>query len=158
VTREAFPAVRTSAACTAVTALVPGLAAANTADGGSPVGAALQAIAGLGIVLVLIVATAWVLRRLQPGRFAQSALLKPVAQMSLGTRERIVVVEMGETWLVLGVTANGINTLHTTARSELPAAGTPMATATAPFAEWLARARSAPRSAPPASPQQPSPQ
>lgn len=134
----------------AVGILSPGLAAATTADGGSPVGAALQAIAGLGIVLVLIVATAWVLRRVQPGRFAHSALLKPVAQMSLGTRERIVVVEMGETWLVLGVTANGINTLHTTARGELPTTGTPIAAATAPFADWLARARSASGGTPPA--------
>jgi flagellar protein FliO/FliZ len=30
----------------------------------------------------------------------------------VGQRERVVVVEVGATWLVLGVTSNQVNTLH----------------------------------------------
>ena len=47
------------------------------------------------------------------------------AAFELGQRERVVVVEVGATWLVLGVTTNQINTLHT-----LPAQALPHAPAT----------------------------
>lgn len=127
----------------AAAAAMPGFAVAAAPDP-SPSGAALQALAGLAIVVGLIFATGWVLKRLQPGRFAATGILKPIAQIALGTRERVVVVEMGETWLVLGVTANSITTLHTTAKGDI-AAAQPLARA-APFADWLARARGKPES------------
>jgi flagellar protein FliO/FliZ len=45
------------------------------------------------------------------------AVLKTVSQLSLGPAQRIVTVELGvgeqKTWLVLGVTAQSITTLHT---------------------------------------------
>ncbi len=121
----------------ALIAAAPGVARANASD--SPAGAALQALTGLAIVVGLIIATAWVMKRLQPGRFAAGGVLKPVAQISLGTRERVVVVEMGDKWLVLGVTAASITTLHTTDKGDPGSA--PEAIQRAPFAEWLARAR-----------------
>jgi len=34
-----------------------------------------------------------------------------VAQLSLGARERVVVLEAGERWILLGVTAHGISRL-----------------------------------------------
>ena len=38
--------------------------------------------------------------------------MKIVAAMPLGTRERIVVIEVGGQQLLLGITATQINTLH----------------------------------------------
>ena len=84
------------------------------------IGSTLQAIAGLGLVLGLILATAYGLRKLQPGRFAAGNLLRSVSALNVGARERVVVVEFGEQWLVLGVTAQSITTLHTAARGTLP--------------------------------------
>jgi flagellar protein FliO/FliZ len=47
---------------------------------------------------------------------AGDAVLKTVSQLSLGPGQRIVTVELGagdqKTWLVLGVTAQNITTLH----------------------------------------------
>lgn len=116
--------------------------AAPAEPAGVGFGATLQAFAGLGVVLALIVATAWFLKRLQPGRFGAATLLKPVASLALGTRERVVVVELGDKWLVLGVTAQTITTLHTTEREAMPApaAGSTPAPAFAPqLAQWAAR-------------------
>jgi flagellar protein FliO/FliZ len=73
----------------------------------------LQAGLGLALVLALIFLLAWAARRLglqQPG---SNRLLKVVASAMVGQRERVVVVEIGHTWLVLGVAAGQVRALHT---------------------------------------------
>lgn len=86
----------------------------------------LQAGLGMLMVLGLIFACAWLARRFGLQRFGGSGqVVKVVSNASIGQRERVVVVEVAGTWLVLGVTSNQINTLHS-----LPAqavAGTPAA-------------------------------
>lgn len=124
--------------CALVTAAVLWPCSAHAAD--STFGAALQAIAGLGIVLALIAGAAALLKRVTPGRFSANALLKPVATLAVGPRERVVVVEMGETWLVLGITPNSVTTLHTLPKGELPALPATAAERNA-FAALLRRAR-----------------
>lgn len=85
-------------------------------------GALFQTLAGLAVVLGLIYAMAWGAKRMRLGAPAQHAVLKNVAGLSVGTREKVVVVEVGETWLVLGVTPQSIRTLHTLPKN---AAGVP---------------------------------
>ena len=85
----------------------------------------LQAGLGMLLVLGLIFLCAWMARRFGLQRFGGGQALKVVASAALGQRERVVVVEVGATWLVLGVTTNQINTLHT-----LPAQALPHAPAT----------------------------
>ena len=74
---------------------------------------------------------------------AAASVLKPVAQVSLGNGQRVVTIEVnsGEqrTWLVLGVTAQQINTLHTL---EAPAVSPGVSGAVRPlppFAQLLRR-------------------
>jgi len=86
----------------------------------SPIGAAVQAFAGLGVVLAIIVGALFLLKRLTPGRFASGGLLKPVATLAVGPRERIVVVELQDTWIVAGVTAQNVTVLHTLPRGTVP--------------------------------------
>ncbi|MEQ1772165.1 MAG: flagellar biosynthetic protein FliO [Burkholderiales bacterium] len=88
------------------------------------------------IVIALIVAAAWVLKRLAPRHYAKSDTLRVVAGAAVGQRERVVVVEIGATWLVLGVAPGHVNVLHHLPRAEQPAE--PMET-TKPrtFAHWL---------------------
>jgi flagellar protein FliO/FliZ len=83
----------------------------------STYGAAFQALAGLGIVLALIAGASVFLKRFAPGRLGGTGLLKPIATIAVGPRERIVVVELGDTWMVVGVTATQITALHTTAKA-----------------------------------------
>jgi len=51
---------------------------------------------------------------------SHSPLLRRIATLTVGTRERVLIVEAGDQWLVLGVTAHNIQTLHTLPKGELP--------------------------------------
>lgn len=68
----------------------------------------------LALVLLLIVVIAWAVRKfgLMP-HHAHNRLLKTVSQCQVGQRERVVIVEVEETWLVLGVTPQNITLLLT---------------------------------------------
>ena len=95
-------------------ALLPGLALAE--EGKVVVsGAAGLAQAGLGLfaVIALILALAWAARRTGLVRPGNAGAMKVVGTTSLGPRQRLVLVEVGGTWLVLGVGAGEIRTLHT---------------------------------------------
>jgi len=48
-----------------------------------------------------------------------------VAQQMLGAREKVVVVDVEGTWLVLGVTQQQVQTLHTLPRPVEDASSTP---------------------------------
>ena len=69
-------------------------------------------ILSLLMVLALITICAFVLKRFN---FAQqnTSQLKVVANLSLGAKERLVVVQVGEKQLVLGVTAQQITLIET---------------------------------------------
>lgn len=63
-------------------------------------------------IVLLIVAVSWFIRRFGSGVFAGNPHMKILAAMPLGTRERVILVEVGGQQLLLGVTASQINTLH----------------------------------------------
>ena len=86
------------------------LAAGDKAPVG--VGGLLQVILALGFVLALIVGLAWVLRRLGAVPQAGTGVLKVVGGISVGQRERIVLVQVGDTQLVVGIAPGEIRTLH----------------------------------------------
>jgi len=72
----------------------------------------LQAGLGLALVLALIFLCAWAVRRLGLHQSSGENLLKVVASVMVGQRERVVVVEIGRSWLVLGVAAGQVQALH----------------------------------------------
>ena len=74
----------------------------------------LQVSGALFGIIVLILAAAWLIKRL--GFTAKNTGvngLKVSASASLGARERVVIVDVEDARLVLGVTASHINLLHT---------------------------------------------
>ncbi|WP_323119262.1 flagellar biosynthetic protein FliO [Burkholderia alba] len=77
------------------------------------VGAVLQTLVGLAIVIGLVFGCAWLARRFgfQPAR--RSGALKVVASVVVGAKESATVVEIGDTWLVLGVAPGNVRLLHT---------------------------------------------
>ena len=70
-------------------------------------------------VLLFFVLFAWLMRRYQGVGRSQTEGLSIVASVSLGTRERLVVVQAGETQVLLGITPSQINSL-TVLNSPLP--------------------------------------
>ncbi|MEZ0149529.1 MAG: flagellar biosynthetic protein FliO [Candidatus Reddybacter sp.] len=71
----------------------------------------LQLVSGLGIVLLSIAALAWLLKRINrlPNRDIKD--LELIASLSVGQRERVVIVRAGTTNLVLGVAPGSISKL-----------------------------------------------
>lgn len=71
----------------------------------------------LSLVLILggFVAVAWLARRYLPGMRAQGAV-RVVGSTPVGARERVVVVEIDNTWLLLGVGGGNVRLLHTQPR------------------------------------------
>jgi flagellar protein FliO/FliZ len=84
--------------------------------------------AALLLVLALLGAALWVMRRagIAPARGASSHL-RLVAQMALGPRERVVIVDAGGRWWLLGVGAGGITRLGSMPRGESNTAEAPAA-------------------------------
>ncbi len=72
----------------------------------------VQVLGGLLLVLGLVVALAWLTRRLNGARFNGAGRLRLVGGLSLGSRERILVVEVEDVHLVLGVAPGRVQTLH----------------------------------------------
>lgn len=111
---------------------------AFAAEGDSPgisAGSFLQAMLALALIVGLLLGTAWMARKVSGGKgFGQSGL-QIIGGVALGPRERIVLVEVGETWLVVGIVPGQIRTLHRLPKGEVPqglSAG-PEAT----FSQWL---------------------
>ena len=75
-------------------------------------GSLLQVTVSLALVLAAVFAAAWVVRRLRGfGRFGANAI-QVVADAPLGTRERAVLIQVGEQQLLLGVAQGHVNLLH----------------------------------------------
>jgi flagellar protein FliO/FliZ len=107
------------------------------AAGAVPAGSIVQMVLGLAAVLGLVALCAWALRRFSGLPGTGPGIIRIVGGAAVGQRERVVLVEVGGTWLVLGVAPGQVRTLHTMPRAESSApAGAPGA-AEAGFAGWL---------------------
>lgn len=95
----------------AVVMLVPGMAwAADSVVPGPAVGDVAISLAG---IVVLILALAWGLRRLRmPGTASSGGGIKVVTALAVGARERIVLLQVGDQQLLVGMGPGHMQTLH----------------------------------------------
>jgi len=101
-------------------------------------GSLMQTTLALLFVLALLVGGAWFLKRFGPRNLGGAGgTVKLVGSLSLGTRERILVVEVGEQWIVVGASPGRMNALATMPRQENSEAAVPATLQTANFAEWF---------------------
>ncbi|WP_229213032.1 MULTISPECIES: flagellar biosynthetic protein FliO [unclassified Duganella] len=104
----------------------------------SPGGGLLQTTFALMFVLALMIGAAWFLKRFGPKNFGGgNSNVKLVGALSVGARERILVVEVGEQWIVVGASPGRMNALATMPRQESSEPATTAALPTANFAEWF---------------------
>ncbi|WP_332853035.1 flagellar biosynthetic protein FliO [Duganella sp. S19_KUP01_CR8] len=106
--------------------------AATSAGGGL-----LQTTFALMFVLALLVGLAWFLKRYGPKNLGGGRNVKLVGALSVGARERILVVEVGEQWIVVGASPGRMNALATMPRQEISEQDSTAALPTANFAAWL---------------------
>jgi flagellar protein FliO/FliZ len=105
---------------------------------GPSAGNLLQTIAALLFVLGLLAVFAWVMKRYGPRNSIGGANVKMVGALNLGGRERIIVVEVGEQWIVVGASPGRVNALATMPKQEgVAALLAPQQPASGSFAEWL---------------------
>lgn len=100
----------------------------------------MQVTLGLLFVLLLIAGLAWSVSRLRGVVPGAQAPVKVIGAAAVGTRERVVVVEVGGQWLVLGVAAGGVSLLDKTLPQPLPDPASAV-TAAPKFAAWMKQAR-----------------
>jgi len=72
----------------------------------------IQLTLGMVVVLSVMVGIAWLLKR--TGRFQGGAAagLRVLGGLSMGARERVVLLQVGETQLLVGVTPGSVTPLH----------------------------------------------
>jgi len=103
-------------------------------------GGLLQTILALVLVLGILLGLAWFLKRFGPRGMMGSANVKLVGALNIGGRERIMVVEVGDQWIVVGASPGRVNALATMPRREGAEAQAQLAGHAAPaasFGDWL---------------------
>ena len=94
-----------------------GTAAENASLGGGQIldaGYLIKLGGGLILVIALFVAMAWIMRNMGIGTVSKDGVerLKVTATLSVGNRERIVLVDVCGDQVLIGVTQERIETLH----------------------------------------------
>jgi flagellar protein FliO/FliZ len=120
---------------------LPGIAQAADQTPGVSSAAFLQAFLGLGLIVGFLLLFAWLARKFLGGKGFGQGGLKLLGGIALGPRERIILVEAGDQWLVVGIVPGQIRTLHAMPRGETPpetpVAGAPIPPFALSFAQWL---------------------
>ena len=96
-----------------VMAAEPVAAVAAPAVGGGVAGQLTQLVLGLLLVLGLIFFLAWLLRRVQQaGPAGKGQVIEMIGSRALGPRDRLVLVQVGNEQILLGLTPGTISALH----------------------------------------------
>lgn len=111
-----------------------------TMPSASPTGSLLQTLFALIVVLGVLAVLAWLLRRYGPRAIGANANVKIVGSLNLGGRERLLVVEVGNQWIVVGASPGRVNGLATMPKQEGVDAGAALVSpgpSANSFADWL---------------------
>lgn len=92
--------------------VVPTLGFAAEVAAVSPAGMLAQTLLGLGLVVALIFGLAWCAKKLNLTQLAGGRGMRVVSQLGLGSREKILLIEVGDQQLLVGVAPGRVSTLH----------------------------------------------
>src|SRR3546814_7123769 len=103
-----------SARCIVLLALLPTtvLAAEPAAAGPELAAMTVRVVLSLGAVIAVVVMAAWFMRRLQTGIGNAPRRLRVLESHSLGVKERLVLVAVGEQQILLGIAPGSVRALH----------------------------------------------
>lgn len=103
-------------------------------------GSLLQTILALIFVLALLVGLAWFMKRYGPKVSGGNTNMRVLGSLNLGGRERVVLIEVADQWIVVGASPGRINALATLPRQDhdpLPGLQQHNSLAATNFSEWL---------------------
>ena len=72
----------------------------------------LQLVIGLILVLVMVIVIAWLVKRVGGVSISGSGVINVLGGMSMGARERVVLLQVGDEQILVGVSPGRIQTLH----------------------------------------------
>jgi flagellar protein FliO/FliZ len=119
---------------------VHGAPAAAQAPSSVSDGSMLQVMLGLGLVLAIMAGGAWLLRRFGAMPRGGAGAIKVIGGSAVGQRERVVLIEVNDTWLVVGVAPGHVTALHSMPKGEGSPAGAPqtaVAAVNGSFPAWF---------------------
>lgn len=99
-------------------------------------GSVLQVLLGLAVVLGMVFVAAWAIRRFNPNVAPGNSALRIVAGTAVGNRERVLLLEVNDTWLVVGVAPGRVSQIHSMPRPDNFQVGQAPGAANG-FAFWL---------------------
>jgi len=100
----------------------------------------VQVLFALALVLGAVALAAWLLRRFAGGQHMGGGSMRVIGGVAVGPKERVVLVEVGDVWLVVGVAPGQVNALHTMPKQHHNAADDSPVGEQKNFALWLKQA------------------
>ena len=113
------------------------LYAADGLPGTPSFGGLFQVVIALVIVIAAIAGSAWLMRRFGPTQMGHGGAMRVVGGVMIGPRERLVLVEVNDTWLIIGVAPGHVSPVHSMPRPPHTEQPTAEMLNQPPFAEWL---------------------
>ena len=118
--------------------LFPPLSHAAEALPGTPsFGGLFQVVIALVIVIAAIAGSAWLMRRFGPTQMGPGGAMHVIGGVMIGPRERLVLVEVNDTWLIIGVAQGHVSPVHSMPRPPSSEQVTPAMLNQPAFGEWL---------------------
>lgn len=112
---------------------------AQAADPANPTvsaGTYFQTGLALAFIVAILMGAAWLARKVSGGKKFGQGDMKIIGGVALGPRERIVLLEVGEQWLIIGIVPGQIRTLHRMEKGTSIPGDNPQS-GEKPFAHWL---------------------
>ena len=119
-----------------LSSLLPGVVYAADQSGSGLGYELFKVLFGLVVVLAAMAGSAWMLKRFGVAKAGGNGAVRIVGGVSVGHRERVLVVEVADQWIVVGVAPGSVNSLATMPRQE-QALAVEAPPVTANFAAWL---------------------
>lgn len=121
--------------------LFPHFAYAVDALPGTPsFGGLFQVFIALVIVIAAIAGSAWLMRRFGPTQMGPGGAMRVIGGVMIGPRERLVLVEVNETWLIIGVAPGHVSSVHSMPRPPHAEETTQTMLNQPAFGDWLKEA------------------
>lgn len=122
-----------------ILATTPAWAESAPGSGQLAAGYLAQLLGGLVMVILVILVLAWFIRRVPGVQGQDRSVIEVLAVRGIGTRERLLLVQVGEEQVLIGVSPAGMSALH---RLDKPVEVTPEAQWAGDFASILSRIKS----------------
>lgn len=100
-------------------------------------GSLLRITVSLLLVVGALVGVSVLFKKFGMNRITNQFPVKVIGAVSIGNNQRLMMIEVGEEWILLGVTTQQINTIATMPRQEPVSNANGIAAGKANFASWM---------------------